>query len=175
MAAMTRTWAETSAGLPQPFSIDSLFRISGTWRACSNNSSTTLPSLSPPSSQMPSNQRYRSRPMNRATRAGSLVSTSQKNRRRRRETVTESDQRIVSAWLEQSHKTGDRLQASCCAALHRVATAIISRHGRLLGDQALPGELALTLLCNDFGSEAIGEAILPFVQEAVAREGYRFL
>jgi len=91
------------------------------------------------------------------------------------ETVTESDQRIVSAWLEQSHKTGDRLQASCCAALHRVATAIISRHGRLLGDQVLPGELALTLLCNDFGSEAIGEAILPFVQEAVAREGYRFL
>jgi hypothetical protein len=91
------------------------------------------------------------------------------------ETVAESDQRIVSAWLVQSHKTGDRLQASCCAALHRVATAIISRHGRLLGDQALPGELALTLLCNDFGSEAIGEAILPFVQEAVAREGYRFL
>jgi len=91
------------------------------------------------------------------------------------ETVAESDQRIVSVWLEQSHKTGDRLQASCCAALHRVATAIISRHGRLLGDQALPGELALTLLCNDFGSEAIGEAILPFVQEAVAREGYRFL
>ena len=91
------------------------------------------------------------------------------------ETVAESDQRIVSAWLEQSHKTGDRLQASCCAALHRVATAIISRHGRLLGDQVLPGELALTLLCNDFGSEAIGEAILPFVQEAVAREGYRFL
>jgi hypothetical protein len=91
------------------------------------------------------------------------------------ETIAERDQRIVPAWLEQSHKTGDRLQASCCAALHRVATAIISRHGRLLGDQALLRELALTLLCNDFGSEVIGEAILPFVQEAVAREGYRFL
>jgi len=36
-------------------------------------------------------------------------------------------------------------------------------------------ELAVTLLCNDFGSEVIGEAILPFVQEAVACEGYRFL
>jgi len=91
------------------------------------------------------------------------------------ETVSERDQRIVSAWLEQSHKTGDRLQARCCAALHRVATAIISRHGQLLGDQTLLGELALTLLCNDFGSEVVGEAILPFVQEAVAREGYRFL
>jgi hypothetical protein len=91
------------------------------------------------------------------------------------ETVSERDQRVVSAWLEQSHKAGDRLRASCFAALHRIATAIISRHGRLLGDQALLGELAVTLLCNDFGSEVIGEAILPFVQEAVAREGYRFL
>jgi hypothetical protein len=35
--------------------------------------------------------------------------------------------------------------------------------------------LAVTLLCNDFGSEVIGEAILPFIQEAVACKGYRFL
>src|SRR5262249_14799325 len=91
------------------------------------------------------------------------------------ETVAERDQRVVSAWLEQLHKAGDSLRASCFAALHRIATAIISRHGQLLGDEALLGELAVTLLCNDFGSEVIGEAILPFVQEAVAREGYRFL
>src|SRR5215471_9096670 len=91
------------------------------------------------------------------------------------ETVAESDQRIVSAWLEQSHKTGDRLQASCCAALHRVATAIISRHGRLLGNDALLGELAVTLVCNEFGSQLIGEAIFPYVQEAVTTEGFRFL
>jgi hypothetical protein len=91
------------------------------------------------------------------------------------ETVSERDHRITSAWLERSRKADDRLQASCFAALHRIATAVLSRHGRLLGDQALLAELAVTLLCNDFGSEVIGEAILPFVQEAVAREGYRFL
>src|SRR5262252_5836472 len=61
------------------------------------------------------------------------------------------------------------------ATLYRVATAVISQRGRLLGDNELLKELAVTLLCNDFGSEVIGEAILPFIQEAIACEGYRFL
>jgi hypothetical protein len=91
------------------------------------------------------------------------------------ETLAEHDQRIVSAWREKSQKTADRLKARCFAALHRVATAVIGQHGRLLGDNALLRELAVTLLCNDLGSEVIGEAIVPFVQEAVACESYRFL
>ena len=91
------------------------------------------------------------------------------------ETLAEHDQRIVSAWRERSQKTDDRLKARCFAALHRVATAVISQRGQLLGDNALLRELAVTLLCNDLGSEVIGEAILPVVQEAVACEGYRFL
>jgi hypothetical protein len=90
------------------------------------------------------------------------------------ETIAERDQRIVSAWREQSQQN-DRLRSRCFAALHRVATAVISQHGRLLGDNALLKELVVTLVCNDLGSEVIGEAILPFVQEAVAREGYRIL
>ena len=91
------------------------------------------------------------------------------------ETVVERDKRIISAWGQKSYQTDDRLKAHCFAALHRVATAVISRRGRLMGDNELLRELAVTLLCNDFGSEAIGEAILPFVQEAAACEGYRFL
>ena len=91
------------------------------------------------------------------------------------ETLAEHDQRIVFAWRKKSEKTDDRLKARCFGALHRVATAVISRRGRLLGDNALLRELAVTLLCNDLGSEVIGEAIVTFVQEAVACEGYRFL
>jgi hypothetical protein len=91
------------------------------------------------------------------------------------ETPLQRDQRIVSEWSQKSHTTGDRLEAACFAALHRVATAVISHRGRLLGENQLLGELALTLLCNDFGSQVIGEAILPFIKEAVAREGYRSL
>jgi hypothetical protein len=91
------------------------------------------------------------------------------------EMVVQRDRRIISEWRQKAHKTDDRLKASCFAALHRVATAVISQRGRLLGDKDLLRELAVTLLCNDFGSEIIGEAILPFVQEAVAREDYRLL
>ena len=91
------------------------------------------------------------------------------------ETVVQRDQRIVSRWRQKSQNTDDRLQARCFAALHKVATAVISQHGRLLGHSDLLRELAVTLLCNDFGSEAIGEAILPLVQKAVACEGYRSL
>ena len=91
------------------------------------------------------------------------------------ETVAQRDQRIISEWRQKLHQTDDRLKAACFAALYRVAIAVISQRGRLLGDNELLKELAVTLLCNDFGSEVIGEAILPFIQEAIACEGYRFL
>jgi hypothetical protein len=91
------------------------------------------------------------------------------------ETAVQRDQRIISAWRQKSDKTDDRLNAACFAALHRVATAVISHRGRLLGDNKLLREIAITLLCNDFGSQVIGEAIFPFIQEAVTCEGYRSL
>ena len=91
------------------------------------------------------------------------------------DTVVQRDQRIISEWRQKLQQTGDRLDAACFAALHRVATSVMSQRGQLLGGNELLKELAVTLLCNDFGSEVIGEAILPFIQEAVACEGYRFL
>jgi len=91
------------------------------------------------------------------------------------ETAVQRDQRIISTWRQKSQETGDRLNAACFAALDRVATAVISHRGRLFGDNELLRELAVTLLCNDYGSELVGEAIRPFIEEAVASEGYRFL
>jgi hypothetical protein len=91
------------------------------------------------------------------------------------ESVAERDLRIGSEWLQKAHTTKDRLEAACFAALHKVGTAIIGRHGRFLGDKALLEGLAVTLLCNDFGSEVIGETIQPVVQDAAASEGFQFL
>lgn len=90
-------------------------------------------------------------------------------------TVAQRNQRIISEWRQKLQQTDDHLEAACFTALHRVATALMSQRGRLLGGSELLRELAITLLCNDFGSEVIGEAIFPFIQEAVACEGYRFL
>jgi hypothetical protein len=91
------------------------------------------------------------------------------------ESVAERDLRIGSEWLQKAHTSKDRLEATCFAALHKVGTAIIGRHGRFLGDKALLEGLAVTLLCNDFGSEVIGETIQPVVQDAAASEGFQFL
>ena len=89
------------------------------------------------------------------------------------EPAAERDRRIVSEWRKKSEMANNRLDEACFDALNRVATAVMSRHGRLFGDKALLTELAVTLVCNDYGSEVIGNAIVPFIQEAVSREGYR--
>ena len=89
------------------------------------------------------------------------------------EAAEERERRIVSEWRVKSETADNRLDESCFHALSRIATAIISRRGRLFGDNELLTDLAVTLVCNDYGSEVIGDAIGPFFQEAVAREGYR--
>jgi hypothetical protein len=89
------------------------------------------------------------------------------------ETAEERERRIASEWQEKSETADNRLDESCFHALSRIATAIISRRGRLFGVNELLTELAVTLVCNDYGSEAIGDAIAPYFQDAVAREGYR--
>ena len=89
------------------------------------------------------------------------------------ETAVERDRRIVSEWRKKSETADNRLDEAYFDALNRIATAVMSRRGRLFGDNALLTELAVTLVCNDYGSEVIGDAIAPYIHEAVLREGYR--
>jgi hypothetical protein len=89
------------------------------------------------------------------------------------ETAEQRERRIVSEWSRKAQVAPTRLEESCFHALSRIATAITSRHGRLLADRTLLADLAVTLVSNDYGSEAIGDAIDPYFQEAVAHEGYR--
>lgn len=87
----------------------------------------------------------------------------------------ERDRSIALEWRKQAKAATDPLDAACFDALHRIATGIMNRHDRLVGDRALLAELALTLVSNGYGSEVIGDAITPFVQEAISREGYNRL
>ena len=90
------------------------------------------------------------------------------------EPAADRERRIAGEWHRKA-ATGNRLDVACFDALHHIATGVMSRRGRLVGDKALLTELAVTLVCNDYGSEVIGEAIVPYVREAIAREGYRLL
>jgi len=91
------------------------------------------------------------------------------------ETAADRERRIVAAWHDRAAAAGSRMEESCFEALHKIATGVMSRRGRLFGDVALLADLVLTLVCNDYGSEVIGAAIVPYFEEAVAREGYRRL
>ncbi len=83
--------------------------------------------------------------------------------------------RIVAAWSAGAATTGTAMERACFRALSRVATAITSRRGRLFGDRDPIAELALTLVCNDYGSEVVGNAIAPVFDQAVIDEGFRLL
>jgi hypothetical protein len=89
------------------------------------------------------------------------------------ESAAERERRLPAEWSAKAAQTDDRLQAACLHALSRIATAITAERGRLLAGRDLMAELAVTLVCNDYGSEVIGEAIDPLIAEAVAGEGYR--
>jgi hypothetical protein len=89
--------------------------------------------------------------------------------------AAERDRLIASEWRKRAKGATDRLDAACFDALRRIAMGIMGRHGRLVGDKALLAELALTLVCNEYGSEVIGDAILQFIQQSVLNEGYRQL
>ena len=85
------------------------------------------------------------------------------------------DRRIAAAWQTSAATAKDPLDEACFRALATVATAIIGQRGRLYGDKDLLTEIVVTLVCNDYGSEVIGEAIHPLLQDAAAGEGYRLL
>jgi hypothetical protein len=92
-----------------------------------------------------------------------------------RESAEQRERRVIGDWSEQAESEGGRLAQSCFRALSTIATAIVARRGRLFADHKVLGDLAVTLVCNDFGSEAIGDAMMPFIVQAAAREGYRLL
>jgi hypothetical protein len=92
--------------------------------------------------------------------------------------MVDTEQRItnaIAAWERRSGTESDALQRACCRALAAVVTAVSRRRGALLGDTALLADLAVTQVSNRYGSEAIGDAIEPHIERAVAVEGYRRL
>jgi hypothetical protein len=93
----------------------------------------------------------------------------------RGETLEQRHQRILAEWKERAAGETDPLSRAVYDALALIANALIIRHGRIVGDQALLTSLATGLVCNRHGSEVIGEMIAPWIREAVKQEGYRLL
>jgi hypothetical protein len=91
---------------------------------------------------------------------------------RPRETAGQRERRTILEWSSKAETADTRFEQSCLRALSTIATAIVARRGRLLATEELLGDLAVRLVCNDFASEAIGDAIAPLIRQAALREGY---
>ena len=91
------------------------------------------------------------------------------------ETLEHRHQRILSGWQQQAESDADALSNAVFSALARIANALIIKHGRIIGDKTLLTSLASGLVCNQYGSEVIGEMIAPHILQAAEQENYRLL
>jgi len=91
------------------------------------------------------------------------------------ESREQRDQRILVDWKQQAESDGDSLSSAVFSALCVIANALIIKHGRIIGDKELLTSLVTGLVCNQHGSEVIGETISPMIQQAITSEGYRLL
>jgi hypothetical protein len=90
------------------------------------------------------------------------------------ETVEERQTRVLVEWRARQADAVP-LEAACLEALIKIVTAVAGKRGRLVGDRELIARMAVTLVCNDYGSRIIGEAIESHILEAVEAEGFRLL
>ncbi len=86
-----------------------------------------------------------------------------------------TDVRAIRRWEAQANAATDPLVRAAASALARVATAMLTRHGRLWRDHALIASVATDLACNEYGSECIGRLIEPYIRRGADIEGFRRL
>jgi hypothetical protein len=90
-------------------------------------------------------------------------------------TPEQADVVRIDGWRKKAQSAGQAFDRACYHALATTAEAIFAAHGRLPNDRKLITSIALRLVCNDYGSLAIGEHLAPLLLNAAHREGYRFL
>jgi hypothetical protein len=81
----------------------------------------------------------------------------------------------IDGWRKKAQSTEQALERTCYQALVTTAEAIFAVHGRLTNNRELITSIALRLVCNDYGSFAVGEYLAPLFLNGARREGYRFL
>ncbi len=90
-------------------------------------------------------------------------------------TAEHADVVRIAGWRKKAQSTGHAFERTCYQALVTTAEAIFAVHGRLMNDRKLITSIALRLVCNEYGSLAVGEYLAPLFLNAARREGHRFL
>jgi hypothetical protein len=81
----------------------------------------------------------------------------------------------IDGWRKKAQSAEHAFERTCYEALVMTAEAIFAVHGRLTNNRKLITSIALRLVCNDYGSFAVGEYLAPLFANAAHCEDYRFL
>lgn len=95
-----------------------------------------------------------------------------------RKASLDPEQRAIAAvdqWKARSAASADPQEKASLNALQKVVGAIVGHRGRLINDASMIARLGATLVCNDYGSTRIGNALTPLIERAAQKKGYRFL
>ena len=82
---------------------------------------------------------------------------------------------LIARWQSRERGAPGSPQRAACAALARVVSALLVRHGELWGGRELISSVAIGIAANDYGDEAVGRAIEPLLARAVAEVPFRLL
>ena len=91
------------------------------------------------------------------------------------ESVEQRHQRSIADWQQKAVSESDALKQAVYSALATLGNALVIKHGRIVGEAELLASIAVGLACNQYGSEAIGDMIAPYIEQAAVQEGYRLL
>jgi hypothetical protein len=104
-----------------------------------------------------------------------LPSRDKMSRRTLTRTPEDADIARIDGWRRKAQSTERAFERACYQALVTTGEAIFAVHGRLTNNRKLITSIALRLVCNDYGSFAVGEYLAPLFANAAHCEGYRFL
>lgn len=81
----------------------------------------------------------------------------------------------LSNWQQCLRDAQGSLERATLESLITVVGGIVGQRGRLIGDLDLIIAFALNMVCNGYGSRAVGNWLDPIIARAVEIENYRFL
>lgn len=81
----------------------------------------------------------------------------------------------LETWEQRCELENDSLTVACLQAVKRVVSSVVSRHGRMVNQPELIATLATNMAMNQVGADVVHRMMQPVFEQAVVREGYRWL
>lgn len=78
----------------------------------------------------------------------------------------------IAEFQRRAAAASDEIDRAVYRCIARVLSAIFNRHGVAWGARGLIGSLAMALVCNELGGDAIGRVIEPLLEAGAAQQGY---